>query len=188
MEPFDYSRTGLTIMAANIHGGGATTNHNGLAFEQETSLKTAFENQGYTVVNNEVFLNMSAKGLITSKHGLYKDILIPNDILWSEILSKQLLPDEVFFNYSNRTIYIIEKKFQSAAGSVDEKLQTCDFKKRQYQKLLADLNVSVEYIYVLSEWFDDSSYNDTKEYILSVGCRYYTRILPLDVLGLDSST
>ena len=171
-------------MPVNIYGGGATTNQNGLAFEQETSLKTAFENQGYTVVNNEVFLNMDVKGMITSKHGLYRDILIPNNILWSEILSKQLLPDEVFYNYSNRTIYIIEKKFQSAAGSVDEKLQTCDFKKRQYQKLLRDMNVTVEYIYVINEWFDHPSYNDVKEYILSVGCRYYTRILPLETLGL----
>jgi hypothetical protein len=171
-------------MPVNIYGGGATTNQNGLAFEQETSLRTAFENQGYNVVNNEVFLNMNVKGMITSKHGLYRDILIPNNIIWSEILSKQLLPDEVFYNYSNRTIYIIEKKFQSAAGSVDEKLQTCDFKKRQYQKLLRDMIVTVEYIYVINEWFDHPSYNDVKEYISLVGCRYYTRILPLEALGL----
>ena len=171
-------------MPVNIYGGGATTNQNGLAFEQETSLRTAFENQGYTVVNSEVFLNMNLKGMITSKHGLYRDILIPNNILWSEILSKQLLPDEVFYNYSNRTIYIIEKKFQAAAGSVDEKLQTCDFKKRQYQKLLRDMSVTVEYIYVINEWFDHPSYNDVKEYISLVGCRYYTRILPLEALGL----
>lgn len=171
-------------MPINIYGGGATTNHNGLAFEQETSLRTAFENQGYTVLNNEIFLNRKVKGLITSKHGLYRDILIPNNILWSEILSKKLLPDEVFYNYSNKTIYIIEKKFQSAAGSVDEKLQTCDFKKRQYQKLLRDLNVTVEYIYVINEWFDHPSCNDVKEYISLVGCSYYTRILPLEALGL----
>lgn len=171
-------------MPTNIHGGGATTNQNGLAFEQETSLKSAFEYQGYVIINNEVILNSTPKGMITSKHGLYRDILIPNNIIWSEILSKQLLPDEVFYNYSNRTIYIIEKKFQSAAGSVDEKLQTCDFKKRQYQKLLRDMNVTVEYIYVINEWFDHPSYNDVKEYILSVGCRYYTRILPLETLGL----
>ena len=45
------------------------------------------------------------------------------------------LPDSVFVNHTNNTIYVIEKKFQEGSGSVDEKLQTCDFKKRIYQKL-----------------------------------------------------
>ena len=35
---------------------------------------------------------------------------------------------------------------RQVAGSVDEKLQTCDFKKKQYQKLLSQLNMEVQYI------------------------------------------
>lgn len=34
---------------------------------------------------------------------------------------------------------MIEYKFQKDAGSVDEKLQTCDLKKKQYKKLLSNL-------------------------------------------------
>jgi len=171
-------------MCPNIYGGGAATNRNGLAFERETSLESTFETRGYVIVNKKLILNDSEQGVITSKHGLYRDILLPNHIDWKKRISKQLLPDEVFYNYLNNTIYIFEKKFQSVAGSVDEKLQTCDFKKRQFQKLFSKMSVSIEYIYVLSEWFDKPAYKDVKKYILSVGCKYFTRIVPLNVLGL----
>ena len=49
----------------------------------------------------------------------------------------------------NNTLFIIEMKFQEVAGSVDEKLQTCDFKKKQYKRLMAPLNIEVEYVYIL---------------------------------------
>jgi len=76
-------------------------------------------------------------------------------------------------------------KFQKVAGSVDEKLQTCDFKKKQYTKLMAPLNIDVEYIYILSDWFKHSAYKDTLNYIISVGCHYYFGVLPLNKLGLS---
>lgn len=84
----------------------------------------------------------------------------------------------------NNTLFIIEMKFQKAAGSVDEKLQTCDFKKKQYKKLMSAINVEVEYIYILSDWFRKLEYNDVLDYIISVGCQYYFHYLPLKKLGL----
>ena len=75
-------------------------------------------------------------------------------------------------------------KFQKVAGSVDEKLQTCDFKRKQYAKLMAPLNTEVEYIYILSEWFNKPPYKDVLDYIISVGCQYYFKYLPLQKLGL----
>ena len=45
-------------------------------------------------------------------------------------------------------------KYQEVTGSVDEKLQTCDFKKKQYKKLMAPFNIEVEYIYILSPDFE----------------------------------
>jgi len=71
------------------------------------------------------------------------------------------------------------------AGSVDEKLQTCDFKKKQYKKLMSPLNIDVEYIYILSDWFRDPTYKDTLDYIISVGCHYYFKYLPLEKIGLS---
>ena len=79
---------------------------------------------------------------------------------------------------------IIEVKHQEVGGSVDEKLQTCDFKKKQYIKLFSELNYKVEFMYILSDWFRQKCYKDTRDYIISVGCSYYYNYIPLHELGL----
>ena len=68
-------------------------------------------------------------------------------------------------------------------GSGDEKLQTCDFKRKQYRKLLSRLNIEVEYVYILSDWFRDKKYKDVLDYIISVNCQYYFGYIPLQKLG-----
>lgn len=94
------------------------------------------------------------------------------------------MPDNCIYVIINNTAFILEVKHQEVAGSVDEKLQTCDFKKKQYTKLFSELNYKVEYLYVLDDWFKDSKYKDTLDYIISVGCRYYFGYIPLEELGL----
>ena len=69
------------------------------------------------------------------------------------------------------------KKFQNSDGSVDEKLATCDFKRREYLKLFSQLGYRVEYIFVFSDWFMDRKYKDVLEYIKNVGCHYYFCLL-----------
>jgi hypothetical protein len=81
-------------------------------------------------------------------------------------------------------MFILEVKHQEVAGSVDEKLQTCDFKRKQYQKLLSQLNMEVEYVYILDNWFRNAKYKDVLDYIISVGCQYYFSYIPLQKLGL----
>lgn len=172
-------------MPINQHGGGAQTNVNGLRFEQDTRLTTALLNiEGYTLNGNLVLYNNEEVAKIGSQAKLYKVFLEPNGINYRDIISKQIRPDEAMYVYSNNTIYIIEKKFQNSAGSVDEKLQTCDFKKKQYQKLFAPLGYNVEYLYVLNDWFLQSQYDDVKEYIREVDCNYYFNEIPLGLLGL----
>ena len=120
---------------------------------------------------------------IFKKYEFYK-FLEEIKIVWQEIISKRLLPDDSIFVIIKNTVYIIECKFQKVAGSVDEKLQTCDFKKKQYKKLLSRANIDVEYIYLLSEWFAKPEYKDVLDYIISVHCSYYFEYIPLDKLGL----
>lgn len=81
-------------------------------------------------------------------------------------------------------MFIIKIKFQGVAGSVDEKLQTCDFKNRQYQKLLSPLYIQVKYVYVLNDWFKKDEYKDVLGFVKSVGCYYFFNEIPLDFLGL----
>ena len=107
-----------------------------------------------------------------------------NSVEWRHYISKRLFPDEALYVIVNNTLFIIEMKFQKVAGSVDEKLQTCDFKKKQYRKLMAPLNIDVEYIYILNDWFKNPAYKDTLDYVISVDCQYYFDYLPLQKLGL----
>ncbi|MDR1429012.1 MAG: hypothetical protein LBI85_01870 [Spirochaetaceae bacterium] len=47
--------------------------------------------------------------------------------------------------------YTIQKS-PAKAGFVDEKLQTCDFKRKQYLKLVQSLELKVEYVYAWLGW------------------------------------
>lgn len=168
----------------NIHGGGSKTNLNGLHFEQTTSLNDALINIGYIIKDNSIYKDDKLVGISAPKHALYKKILEPKGIDFKKVISKKLLPDEAFYNMQNNTVYIIEKKFQNRNGSVDEKLQTCPFKKMQYEKLFSPINIKVEYIYVLNDWFKQEKYSDVLEYITSSRCHYYYNEIPLDFLNL----
>ena len=171
-------------MAINTHGGGANTNKFGLKFEQDTSLSEALINAGYRVVGNNVYSSGERIALIASKYDLYRRLLEPNGIDWTKFISKRLLPDDALYVYETNTVYIIEKKFQHSAGSVDEKLQTCDFKKRQYMKLFTPMGATVEYLYVCNDWFRRSEYRDVHHYIESVGCHLFFNEIPIDFLEL----
>ncbi len=163
--------------------GGANTK-TGLVFEGKTDLTTFLKAQnGYAVTNGIVYYNDTEVARIFKKNGFYK-FLEEQGVKWREIVSKRLLPDDSIFVIIKNTLFVIECKFQQVAGSVDEKLQTCDFKKKQYQKLLSRLNIDVEYMYLLSDWFKNPVYQDVLDYIISVRCSYYFEFIPLDKLGL----
>lgn len=168
-----------------LYGVGGANTKTGLAFEGKTDLRTFLKAQaGYDVHadGTVTYLNETV-GRIFKKHGLYK-FLEELEIDWKAIVSKRLLPDDSIFVIINNTLFIIECKYQQGAGSVDEKLQTCDFKKKQYQKLLAQANIQVEYIYLLSDWFKHPSYKDVLDYIISVNCHFFFEYVPLTLLGL----
>lgn len=170
-------------MIKNGKCGGNTKT--GLVFEGKTDLSTFLSMQkGYIVDKDKVYYENELVARIFKKHDFYKIFLKELEIDWSKIISKKLLPDDSIFVIIKNTLYIIECKFQQVAGSVDEKLQTCDFKKKQYQKLLSKANIDVEYMYLLSDWFRDPRYKDVLDYIHSVRCHYYFEYIPLYKFGL----
>lgn len=163
-------------------GGGNTVT--GLNFEKRADiLEILKKTRGYTVKNSIIYYEGNEVAQSFKKHGLYR-FLASKKIDYKKILSKKLLPDEAIYVIVNNTLFIVEIKFQKVGGSVDEKLQTCDFKAKQYRKLMAPLNIEVEYIYILNDWFKKPEYKDTLDYIISVGCQYYFHYLPLQKLGL----
>lgn len=168
----------------NTHGGGALTNAHGLRFEQTTSLNEALINAGLRLSHSgEVCGSLGfVLGYSKSKHKFLR-FLEENGVNLS-VNSDTLLPDDAFINIGNKTVYIIEKKFQSVAGSVDEKLQTCLYKKMQYEKLVSQMEYDIAYTYVLSDWFKQHKYYDVLSYIEYVGCSYFFNELPLRYLGI----
>jgi len=172
--------------------GGAKTNASGLAFERDVSLSELLLNEGFTIRQTsygETLFDKTNKilGVLLPKRKIY-EYLYNNSIIQDRkatgVLSKRLFPDNAFYNFTNKTLYIIEVKFQESFGSVDEKLQTCDYKKKIYIKLFGKHIQKVEFIYILNEWFERPEYKDTLGYIEEVGCHYYFKQIPLENLGL----
>lgn len=163
--------------------GGALTK-TGLNFEKSSDILTLFaRTPGYTIKDNVILYRGREVARSYRKNSFYK-FLASQGVEYKKIISKKLLPDEALFVIVNNTLYIMELKFQEVAGSVDEKLQTCDFKKKQYKKLVAPLNLELEFMYVLSNWFRHPGYKDVLDYVISVGCSYYFEYVPLSKLGL----
>lgn len=103
------------------------------------------------------------------------------------VLSKNFEPDLVFFDYENRTIVIVEMKTQSKDGSVDEKLETVDFKRRQYKRLAADSSFSnVEFNWVLDSKFLEPKYDNVKSYLYARDSYFEVGQVSLALLGLTT--
>lgn len=173
------------MIKGGIGGGNTRT---GLNFENQKDLMVLLSSKkGYVVKDGKIGKDIYFQEILVAnayrKNTLYI-FLESKGINWRKKISKKLLPDDALYVIVNNTLFIIELKMQIVAGSVDEKLQTCDFKRKQYIKLFSELNVEVEYMYVLSEWFKRDAYKDVLDYIISVNCQYYFDYIPLQKLGL----
>jgi hypothetical protein len=176
--------------------GGANTNKTGLAFERKVSIVDIFANiEGYSIEQSNLVENKNVGLLlkfnnavvarIFEKYNFYNFLELEQNINWTHYLSKRLLPDTALLIIIRDTLFIVEVKYQEVAGSVDEKLQTCDFKRKQYQKLVKSLNYKVEFVYVLNQdWFGKAEYKDVLDYIQSMNCHYVFDEIPLSWLGL----
>ncbi len=171
-------------------GGGNTIT--GLNFERRVDLLTLIGNvpnyeveRSKTKIGYEIYHNKKLVARCFKKFDFYR-FLDMHNIQWKKLISKKLLPDDALLVIVRETLFVIEVKYQQVAGSVDEKLQTCDFKRKQYQKLLSSLGLKVEYVYVLNNWFRKPEYKDVLEYIHSVNCHYKFNELPLAWLGLPA--
>lgn len=160
-----------------------------LKFENQISFEDAIlKIKGYSIkwyINVYYYNNKVAE--IYKKNWLYKYLLGPSWINYKELISKKLLPDNAIYVISNKILFIIEIKYQQVEWSVDEKLQTCDFKLKQYKRLLKPLKFKVEYCYVLNKWFMKEKYQDVLNYIQATWCKYFFWEIPLDYLWLPNS-
>jgi hypothetical protein len=171
--------------------GGANT-MTGLVFEDKVDFLTLLRGiPGYSVrdprrAGYDVLFHDEIVARCFKKYQFYK-FLEERGVDWQNRISARLLPDDALLVIVRNTLFIVEVKYQQVGGSVDEKLQSCDFKRKQYVKLVRPLNLKVEYVYVLNDWFKQERYKDVLDYIDSVNCHYMFNRLPLDWLGLPES-
>jgi hypothetical protein len=171
-------------------GKGGELTLTGLRFERNVDFQRLLSSiPGYSIrqipdkAGMGVFFEDKLVARCFKKHDFYK-YLTESGVDWRSILSKQLLPDDALLVIAHGSLFIIEVKYQQVAGSVDEKIQTCDFKRKQYLRLVAPLGLKVEYVYVLNDWFKKPEYKDVLDYINSVSCHYKFNELPLSWLGM----
>ncbi len=163
--------------------GGAKT-VTGLHFEKKVHLLTKIvEIPGYEVRGNDIYYQGKYLASSYPKNDLYEKFLRPKGINHLDYVSKKYLPDEAIYVPSHDTLYVVEMKFQGGGGSVDEKPQTADFKRKVYLKLTAKLKLNVEYCLVLSDFFNKPRYDDAYQYIREAGCNYFFNELPLSWLN-----
>ena len=165
----------------NEVGGGAQSTANGLSLESQVSLSRLIPlwNNCFSVHGHDLIYQYSegqplCVAKLYSKDDFWNDYfepLFPNlftidslippyhRVVISSIWSKMLYPDEVLvLDTSSGPIFlIIEVKTQGKGGSVDEKLQTCDYKISQYSRLLnaafGQDNYTLEFAFLLDNWF-----------------------------------
>jgi hypothetical protein len=171
-------------------GYGGENTLTGLNFEKKVDFQKligAISSYEVKKVINKAGMGVFFEGKLVARCFRKRDFyqyLTESKVDWKNLLSRRLFPDDALLVIVRETLFIIEVKYQQVAGSVDEKLQTCDFKRKQYLKLVSPLGLKVEYVYVLSDWFNKKEYKDVLDYIHSVNCHYKFNELPMAWLGL----
>jgi hypothetical protein len=162
MEKFENKGTGA---------GGANTNRNGLSYENITSLEEHMvivkEDKKYKT--KTVKFHQSEKEFVNANKKSFQKFMesINEYIEIFKPVSGCKQPDEVYIDEAGKKIFIIEKKFQQGSGSVDEKIQTGQFKLYYFSKNIP--NYRIYYIYCLSDWFKKEEYKCVLEYLTDNG-------------------
>lgn len=143
------------IINKGTGAGGSNTNANGLPYETMTDLSDR-----YTIINvntniKNIRFNNSDKIYVTpiTKKRFLKMMSNERDTDIGDAHGCKE-PDEVYVDFINKIIFIVEKKFQNNSGSVCEKIQTPHFKKWHYERMFPSYNIV--YIYCLSDWFKEN--------------------------------
>lgn len=160
-----------------LNGKLGNSTKTGMEWEAQTDFKHILSNKYKISVDNGELIDLENGehlGIFSvPKNNLYVHLKEVYNINWKDFLCKRINGDEVIINNHSKDVFVIEKKTQKCDGSVDEKLQTCDYKKKQLQKIFSSIGFTVHYIYLLNDWFKQSQYKDVIEYIESVGCEVF---------------
>jgi hypothetical protein len=114
----------------------------------------------------------------------FYSFLKESKVNWRKLISMKMVQDFVLLIVSDNVLFVGDTSVRRPRD--EEELMLCDFKRKQYQKLVTPLGLKVEYVFVLSDWFKKPEYKDVLDYINSVNCHYKFNELPLAWLGLPT--
>jgi hypothetical protein len=170
-------KTKKKIINKGTGAGGAKTNINGLTFEAKTSIeKKLEENKFIKCIINEKSkygyyfeFNNDEKTIIYLTQSGFK-IYFKNKFN----INVYKYPDEAFIIIKNEkyNIKILEKKNQNVEGSVEDKLKTGQFNKREYELILIQKieslfcknKVSIDYAFCISNFLQKKFESNQEKY------------------------
>ena len=173
------------IINKGTGAGGANTNFNGLSFENKTSIETTLLNNQFIKIimnpKNKYGYYYEYKDVINKK---YRKIYLTQSgfkIFFKKEFNIDIYtkPDEAFLIFEDTKchIKILEKKNQNVDGSIEDKLKTGLFNKREYEKMLNKNNktnfiFTISYAFCISKFLKNKfesnipKYNNIKEIMI----------------------
>jgi len=154
--------------------GGSNTNYYGKIFEEKTNNESKLLEQGYI---KKSFLNNSKKIYDYYLEKEFEDkiiIFVLQYGLKKYIKNKYNIdlfrcPDEAYiieYKNGNKIIKILEKKEQNVNGSVETKLWSCPSLKREYELVLLENNVKIEYYLCVNNFLKNKLISNDKKYMI----------------------
>jgi hypothetical protein len=152
--------------------GGANTNYNGLKFEEKTSIEPYLDKYKYIKQNIKI---KNRKGIYYEYKKNDLNIIYFKKNGFKLYFEKEFnintyrQPDEAYLlKYNNNYIVkILEKKNQNVEGSVEDKLKTGRFTKREYELMLNikdDYKFTIEYIFCISKFLQEKLESNNIKY------------------------
>lgn len=165
----------LKVLNKGTGAGGVNTNLNGLAFEKLTNIEEKLLKNNFI----KKHINKNKFGYYLINENNEKDnktiiYLIQNGFK-TYIKSKFNIdvyrqPDEAYLIKNNKDdsyhLKILEKKNQNVEGSVEDKLKTGSFNRKEYELMFKDsnINIKVSYAFCLSKFLETKINSDTPKY------------------------
>lgn len=172
------------IVNKGTGAGGAKTNYNGLSFEDKTSIEPHLDK----CIKKEIKIN-KRKGfyyennnIIYFTKGCKNGFKLYFEKEFNIITYRQ--PDEAYLikKDDKYILKILEKKNQNVDGSVEDKLKTGAFNRREYELMV---NIHTEYKFTIEYYFCVSKFlQDKLELNQNIKYKNIKKIMMEDKIGL----
>jgi hypothetical protein len=148
--------------------GGAKTNYNGLNFEDKTSIELKLEEYKYKMkiikINKRKGVYYECNNVIYFKKNGFK-------LYFEKVFNIETYrqPDEAYLikNEDKYILKILEKKNQNVEGSVEDKLKTGAFNRREYELMInihPEYKFNIIYCFCVSKFLQDKLESDNIKY------------------------